>query len=114
MDERLAPFLTVDDWGLSAGGASPACGCDGRLHLRDEGFGLGLGVDYCGDEADVFVDVGEGVGGQGQDGEAGFQDCGQGFEAVGDAGEDQVWFCGQDFIGVGGPAVVEDLRVLRG
>jgi len=28
------------------------------LHPGDKGFGFGLRVDYGGDEADVFVDVG--------------------------------------------------------
>jgi hypothetical protein len=73
-----------------------------------------LGVDYCGDEADVFVDVGEGVGGEGQDGEAGLEDRGEGFHAIGDAGEDQICLCGEDLFGVGGPAVVEDIGVVGG
>ena len=64
MDEGLAPLFAVDDGGLGAGGAAVACGCDGGLHLSDEGFGFGLRVDDRGDEADVFVDVGEGVRGE--------------------------------------------------
>ena len=70
MDEGLAPLFAVDDGGFGTAFAALAGGGDGGLHLGDESFGFGLGVDYCGDEADVFVDVGEGVGGQGQDGEA--------------------------------------------
>ena len=57
--------LAVDDGGLGAAFAALAGGCDGGLHLGDEGFGLGLGVDYSADEANVFVDVGQGMGGQG-------------------------------------------------
>ena len=88
MDEGLAPLLAVDDWSAGAGGAALTGGGYGRLHLGDEGFGLRLRVDYCGDEADVFVDVGQGVGGEGQDGEARLEDRREGFDAVGDAGED--------------------------
>jgi len=114
VDEGLAPLLAVDDGGLGAAFAALAGGGDGRSHLGDEGFGFRLRVDYGGDEADVFVDVGEGVGGEGQDWEAGFEDRGQGFEAVGHAGEDQVGFCGEDLFGVGGPTVVENVGVLLG
>ena len=67
-----------------------------------------------GDEADVFVDVGEGVRGEGEDGQAGFEDCGEGFHAVGDAGDDEVGLGGEDFFGVGGPTVVEDVEILCG
>ena len=56
VDERLAPLFAVDDWSVSAFAAA-ACGCDGGLHLRDEGFGCELRVDDGGDKADVFVDV---------------------------------------------------------
>ena len=114
MDEGLAPLFAVDDGGLGAAFTALARGSDGGLHFGDDGFGCLLGVDYCGDEADVLVDVGEGVRGQGQDGEARFEDCGEGFHAIGDAGEDEVRFRGEDFFGVGGPAVVEDLGVLGG
>jgi hypothetical protein len=58
VDEGLAPLFTVDDGGLGAALAALASGYDGGLHVRDEGFGFGLRVDYGGDEADVFVDVG--------------------------------------------------------
>jgi hypothetical protein len=58
VDEGLAPLLAVDDGGVGAAFAALAGGGDGGLHLGDEGFGFGLGVDYGGDEADVFVDVG--------------------------------------------------------
>jgi hypothetical protein len=57
VDERLAPLFAVDSWSVSAF-AAPACGRDGELHLRDEGFGCGLRVDDGGDEADVLVNVG--------------------------------------------------------
>jgi hypothetical protein len=46
------------------------------LHFGDEGFGFILGVDYCGYEADVFIDVGEGVGARVSTG-SGFEDCGE-------------------------------------
>ena len=114
MDEGPAPLFTVDDGGLRAAVGALACGGDGGLHLGDEGFGFILGVDYCGYEADVFVDVGQGVGGESQDGQAGFEDRGEGFHAIGDAGEDQIRFCGEDLFGVGGPAVVEDVGFLGG
>ena len=58
VDEGLAPLFAVDDWGVSAVRAAVACGCDGGLHLGDEGFGFGLRVNDGGDDADVFVDVG--------------------------------------------------------
>ncbi len=114
VDEGLAPLFAVDERSVGAGFAALARGFDGGLHPRDEGFGFGLRVDYCGDEADVFVDVGQRVRGECEDGQAGFQDCGEGFQAVGDAGEDEVGVGGEDFFGVGGPTVVEDVGVLCG
>lgn len=113
MDEGFAPLFTVDDGGFGAASGTLAGGCYGGLHLGDEGFGFGLGVDVGGDEADVFIDVGYRVWGEGEDGQAGFEDCGEGFHAVGDAGNDQVGLCGEDLFGVGGPAVVEDVRIFR-
>ena len=82
--------------------------------MVNEGFGFGSRVDYGGDEADVFVDVGEGVRRESEDGEAGFQDRGEGLHAVRDAGDDEVGLGGEDFFGVGGPAVVEDVWVAGG
>jgi hypothetical protein len=61
VDERLAPLFTVDDGRVSAGFAASARGFDGGLHFGDERFGFGLRVDVRGDEADVLVDVGEGM-----------------------------------------------------
>jgi hypothetical protein len=114
VDEGLAPLFAVDDRGVGAGGAALARGCDGGLHVGDEGLGFGLRIDYGGDEADVFVDVGEGVRGEGQDWQAGLQDCGERFQAVGDTGKDEVYLCGEDLFGVGGPTVVEDVGVPGG
>ena len=67
VDERLAPFFAVDC--RTVGGV--CCGeaglFDGGLHTGDELFADGVGVDCCGYEADVFVDVGEVVrGGRGE------------------------------------------------
>jgi len=59
VDEGLAPFFAVDDGGVGAGCAAVARGFDGGLHFCDEGVGFWLRVDDGGDEADVFVDVGE-------------------------------------------------------
>jgi hypothetical protein len=58
VDEGLAPLLAVDNGGVGATFAAFAGGGDGGLHLGDEGFAFGLRFDYCGYEADVFVDVG--------------------------------------------------------
>ena len=70
VNDGFAPLFAVDDRGLGALAAALAGGFDGGLHLGDEGFGLGLRVDVRGDEADVFVDVGEGVWGESEDGES--------------------------------------------
>ena len=114
VDEGISPFLAVDRGDLGeAGGALPG-GFDGGLHLGDEGFGLWLCVDLCCDEADVFVDVGEGVRGESQDWQAGFEDRGEGFHAVRDAGYDELGFSVTDFFAVGGPTVVEDREVACG
>jgi hypothetical protein len=77
VDEGVAPLFAVDDWGLGALGAAMAGGFYGGLHLGDEGFGFGLGVDVRGDESDVFIDVGERVRGESEYGKAGFEDGGQ-------------------------------------
>ena len=88
MDEGLAPLFAVDERGFGAGFGTCAGGRDGGLHPGDESFSLGLCVDVCRDEADVFVDVGDGVRGEREDGHAGFEDRGEGFHTVGDAGDD--------------------------
>jgi hypothetical protein len=113
-DKRLAPFFAIDDRCLGTAFAAATRGLDGGLHRSDEGFGFGLCVDDGGDEANVFVDVGEGVGGEGEDGEAGLEDCSEGFEAVGDAGDNEVGMSGEDFAGVGSPTVVENVGILGG
>ncbi len=89
VDEWLAPLLAVDERWVSGDGGG-AGGFDGLGEVVDESLAGGRGGGDGGDEADVVVDIGEGVGGEGEDGQAGFEDCGQGFEAVGDAGEDEV------------------------
>ena len=43
VDEGLAPLFAVDDGGAGARGAALAGGCDGGLHVGDEGFGLRVG-----------------------------------------------------------------------
>ena len=114
VDERLAPFFAVHDRGLGTAFAAATRGFDGGLHLSDEGFGFGLCVDDGGDKANVFVDVGQGVGGEGEDREPGLEDCGEGFDAVRDAGNNEVGMGGEDFAGVGSPAVVQDVGILGG
>src|ERR1700733_7569024 len=114
VDEGVAPFLAVDDWGLGALGAALAGGFDGGLHLGNEGFGFWLCGYDGGDEADVFVDVGEGVRGEGYDWQAGLEDRGEGFHAVRDAGYDEIGLCVADFFGVGGPTVTDDLEAASG
>ena len=111
VDEGFAPLFAVDTGGPCSLLGTFACGGDGGLHLGDEGFGIGSRIDVSGDEADVFIDVGDRVWREGEDGKAGFEDCGEGFHAVGDAGDDEISLCGEDFFGVGGPAVVEDVRI---
>ena len=114
MDQRLAPFFAVDDWRLGTAFAATTRGFDGELHLGDEGFGLGLCIDDGGDQANVLVDVGEGAGGEGEDGEARLEDCDEGLDAVGDAGDNEVGIGGEDFAGVGSPTVVEEVGILGG
>jgi hypothetical protein len=58
VDERLSPLFAVDSWCMGALRATESCRFDGGLHLGDEGFAFELCVDYCGDEANVFVDIG--------------------------------------------------------
>ena len=87
---------------------------DGGLHLVDELFGGGGGVDYGGDEANVFVDVGEVVRGEGEDGQAGFEDGREGFHAVGHAGYDEIGVGGADLFGACSPTVVEDGEITDG
>ena len=108
MDEGVAPFLTVDHGRLRAPGAPLSRGCDGGLHLGNDGFGFRLSVDVGGDEADVFIDVGERMRSEGQDGKAGFEDRGEGFHPVRNAGDDEIGLRCEDLFGVGGPTVVQD------
>jgi hypothetical protein len=77
VDEGLAPLFAVDERGFGARSCAVACGCDGGLHVGDEGFGLGLRVDMRSDEADVFVDVSERVRSECEDGQTGFEDRGE-------------------------------------
>ena len=114
MDDGLAPLFAEDHRRLGAIFGALAGGLDRGLHLGDERLGFCVCVDVCGDKADVFVDVGDRVRGQCEDGKAGFEDRGEGFEAIRDAGDDQVWFRGEDFVGVGGPAVVKDWEIAVG
>jgi hypothetical protein len=114
VDEGVAPFLAVGYGDLGEVGAVLAGGFYGGLHPGDEGFGFGLRGDDGGDEADVFVDVGEGVRGEGYDWQAGLEDRGEGFHAVRDAGYDEIGLCVADFFGVGGPTVTDDLEAASG
>ena len=114
MDEGLAPLFAIDKGGFGAGFGPCPGGCDGGLHPGDKGFSLGLRVHMCRDKADVFVDVGEGVRGEREDGHAGFEDRGEGFHTVGDAGNDEICTGGKDLLGISCPAVVENVRVSCG
>ena len=87
---------------------------EGLLHVGDDGFGGGGGIDDGGDEADVVVDVDQSVWGEGKDGQARFENGGEGLHAVGDADDDEVGASGEDLVGVGSPTVVEDRQVVRG
>lgn len=113
VDERLAPFFAVDALSRQCSG-SGADGFDGGLHLRDEGFGLRGGIGDGANEADVVVDVHEGVGREEQDGDAGLEDGGEGFLAVGDGGEDEIGADGEKLFGLGGPGVMDDGEVAFG
>ena len=88
------------------------------MDVSDDGFGLWGRVDERGDEANVVVDVGEGVRSEGKSGEAGFEDGGEGFEAVGDTGDNEVGFGGDQRFQVSGfverPTVLKDWEVARG
>ena len=64
--------------------------------VGDEGVGCGRGGDDGGDEADVGLDVGERVGREGEDGQAGLEDGGEGLHAIGDAGDDEVGVCSEE------------------
>jgi hypothetical protein len=109
VDEGLAPFFAIDDGGLGSRERLPAGHLDGGFHASDEGFAFSICVNYGSDEANVFVDVVEVVGGQGEDGQAGFQDRGQRLHSIGDAGDDKVGFGSQDLVCICGPGVVKDL-----
>jgi hypothetical protein len=100
VDEGPAPLFAVDD------GFGGSLGCDGTgLHqglvdLMEEGFALRGGLYQGRDEADVVDDVGEAMGREGEDGEAGLEDGGEGLHAIGDAGDDDV-----------GPGRLEDFEI---
>ncbi len=113
VDEGLAPLFAVDG-GFWLAGCGFLCGKDGLLEGLDEGFGFGGAVDLARDEAGVVEDVGEGVRGEREEGDAGFQDRGEGFETVGDGGYDEVGCDGCEFVGGGGPGVLEDGEVEGG
>ena len=72
VDERFAPLLAVDEWAVRYGFGAGADGVDGRLHGGDDGLAFLGDVQCAGDEADVGVDVGEGVGREREDGVSGF------------------------------------------
>jgi hypothetical protein len=116
VDEGFAPLFAVDGLGW-AGCRLRACVFDCGLEDVDEGFGGGKGVDLAGDEADVEVDVGEGGGREGEDGDVRFEDGGEGFGAIGDAGDDEIGAGVQEGLLVGfaeGPGVVQDGDVAGG
>ena len=114
VDDGFSPLFAEDYWSLGAVSCALACRGDGGLHLGYEGFSFGGCINGCGDEADVFVDVGYRVRSQGKDWQSGFEDRGQGFKAIRDARDDEVWFGGEDLIGVSGPTVVKDFQVAFG
>jgi hypothetical protein len=109
VDEGLSPLFAIDTGRVGALSATAARSFNGKLHLGDEGFAFGLRVNDGGDEAYVFVDVGEAVRGKSEDWEAGFENRGEGLHTVGDAGDHQVGFGRENLVGVCGPAVVEDV-----
>ena len=90
VDEGLAPFFAVDDRSMGSNQRALVDHLDGRFHARDEGFAFAVGVDYGGDESDVFVDVVEIMGRECEDWQAGLQNRGKRFHAVRDAGYDEV------------------------
>ena len=72
-----------------------------------------------GDEAGVVEDVCEGVGGEGEGGEARFQDRGERCGGVRDRGDDQVWARGDEIgergrMAVKGPGIGDDGDVCGG
>ena len=93
VDEGLAPLFAVDDWARGGGGGGSGL-VEGLVDLGDDSFSFWGGLDERGDETDVGVYVGQGVGREGEGGQAGFEDGGKGLEAIGDAGEDYVGFGG--------------------
>ena len=112
-DEGLAPLFAVDG-GVREGLGSFAGYGEVRLEVGDEALGCFGCAGEGGEEADVGEDVGEGVWGEREDGEAGFEDGGEGLHAVGDGGNDEGGVAGFDFGGVGRPGVVEDGEVEAG
>ena len=90
VDEGLAPLFAVDDGGLGSCQRAMANHLDGRFHACNKGFAFAVGVDHGGDETDVFEDVVEIVGGEGEDGQTGFQNRGKGLHAVRNTGDDEI------------------------
>jgi len=88
VDKRLAPFFAVDDWGVGSCERLLAGHLDGGCQACDEGLAFAVGVDYRCDEANVFADVVEIVGSEGEDGQTGFQDRGERLHAIRNAGYD--------------------------
>ena len=78
------------------------------LHFGDERFCHFNAVHDGADEADVCVDVGEGVGRERDDGAAGLEQCGERLHAIGHAGEDEIRLRGEDLIRGAGPRVFDD------
>ena len=95
VDQGLAPLFGVDE-GFGCSGCYGGGSGEGVVHVGDESLGLWSGVDQGSYEADVFGYVGEVVGREGEDGEAGLEDGGEGLHAVGDAGDDEVGFGGEE------------------
>jgi len=88
VNEGFAPLFGVDDGTVGAGGCLAGGHLHGGVHAGDECFPLAIRVDDRGDEANVFVDVGKGVWGEGEDGQTRFEDSCEGLHAVGHAGQD--------------------------
>jgi len=109
VDEWLSPLFAVDYGRVGALRAADACGFDCGLHLGDKGFTFGVSVDDGCDEANIFVDIGEPVWSEGENGESGFENCRERLHTVGHAGNHQIGFGREDLVGVRGPAVMEDV-----
>jgi len=106
VDEGFAPLFAVD-FLFGEGLGSGADFFDAVVELFIEGFAGFWGLDEVGEDSCVVGDVGEGVRGESEDGQAGFEDGREGFHAVGDAGDDDVGLCSENLFGVRGPGVVQ-------